>query len=82
MGVHETAEALPVKGALTAWLAAKLAPWLIRIGSYLAFAGAVGGYGWWAWRRAKKLEAAGVQPPPAPVPPPPGPLPPARPPRW
>ena len=75
-------EAEPAKRALTALLVARLAPWLIRIGSYLAMASLAGGYGWWVWRRAKKLEAAGVQPGPAPVPPPPGPVPPARPARW
>jgi hypothetical protein len=79
---HEKDEAEPVKGALTALLVAKLAPPLIRIASYLTMAGVAGGYGWWVWRRAKKLEAAGAEPPPAPVPPPPGPVPPARPPRW
>ena len=72
----------PVKGALTTLLLAKIAPWLIRIGSYLTLAGLAGGYGWWVWRRAKKLEAAGVEPDPAPVAPLPGPLPRASPPRW
>ena len=79
---HEADDVEPVKGALAAMLVAKLAPWLIRIGSYLTLAGVAGGYSWWVWRRAKKLEAAGVEPPPAPLPPLPGPLPPASPPRW
>lgn len=72
---REDDEVEPAKGALTAMLVAKLAPWLIRIGSYLAIAGAAGGYGWWVWRRARKLDAAGVEPGPAPDPPPPGPVP-------
>jgi len=82
VGHHEEDEVEPVKGALAALLVAKLAPWLIRIGSYLTMAGVAGGYGWWVWRRAKKLEAAGVEPEAAPAPPLPGALPPARPPRW
>ena len=75
-------EAEPVKGAIAVLLIAKLAPWLIRIGSYLTLAALAGGYGWWVWRRARKLEAAGVEPPPAPPAPLPGPLPPASPSRW
>ncbi len=81
MDPHEEEEVEPVKGALTALVLAKLAPWLIRIASYLTLAGVVGGYGWWVWRRAKKLEADGASPPPPPVAPLPGPLPPASPPR-
>lgn len=75
-------EVEPVKGALAALLIAKLGPWLIRIVSYLTLAGLAGGYGWWVWRRAKKLDAAGVEPPPAPPPPLPGALPHASPRRW
>ena len=68
-------EVEPVKAAFFAWLFVKLAPWLVRLGAYLSIAAAVGAYGWWAWRRAKQLEAAGVEPPPAPPAPPPGPMP-------
>ncbi len=81
MDDHEADDVEPVKSALATLLVAKLAPWLIRIGSYLTLAGLAGGYGWFAWHRAKKLEAAGVEPPSAPFPPLPGPLPPASPPR-
>jgi len=82
MDDHGGEEVEPVKGAIAALLVAKLAPWLIRIGSYLTLAGLAGGYGWWVWRRAKKLDAAGVEPPPAPPPPLPGPLPHASPRHW
>jgi hypothetical protein len=75
-------EAEPIEGVLVAGLLATLTPWLIRIASYLTLAGLAGAYGWWVWRRARKLEAAGVTPPPAPPLPPPGPVPPARPRPW
>ena len=68
-------EVEPVKAAFFALLLAKLAPWLIRLAAYVSIGAAVGAYGWWAWRRAKRLEAAGVEPPPAPPTPPPGPVP-------
>ena len=68
-------EVEPVRAAFFAWLLAKLAPWVIRLAAYLSICGAVGAYGWWAWRRAKQMEAAGVEPPAAPPAPPPGPVP-------
>ena len=82
MEEHQDTEVEPAKGVLAAWLTTKITPWLIRIGSFLTLAGVTGAYGWWVWRRAKKLDAAGVQPPPAPIPPPPGPVPKARPRPW
>ena len=73
---HEAdADVEPVKAAFSALLLVKLTPWLIRLGAYLSIGAVVGVYGWWVWRRAKQLEAAGVEPPPAPPPPPPGPVP-------
>ena len=60
----------------------KLTLLLARIGSLLTLVLALAGYGLWVWRRVKKLDAAGVEPPPAPPAPPPGPLPPASPPPW
>lgn len=71
---HEL-EVEPVKAGVAALLLAKAAPWLVRIGSYLSIGAVLGAYGWVAWRRAKRWEAAGVEPPPAPPAPPPGPVP-------
>ena len=72
----------PVRGVLVTALLAKVLPWLIRVGAFLGLGLLTAAYGWWVWRQTKKLEAAGVEPLPAPTPPAPGPLPPARPPRW
>jgi hypothetical protein len=79
--VEETEEEA-ARGAVYAWILAKTMPLLIRLGTYLLVGTVGGAYGWWAWRRARQLEAAGVIPAPAPDPPAPGGIPPTSPSPW
>jgi hypothetical protein len=72
----------PVAGLMAGAALAASVPRLVKLGTYAVLACLTAGFGWWTWRRAKQMDAAGVIPGPAPVPPPPGPVPPASPPPW